>query len=180
MHTVLEQIRARLSGMQRTRLLLLTGLCGAALLLLPSLLPERKDLHRGNLPQDEPAQTVLYREALEERLTALLSGMEGVGQVQVMVTVSGTAEQVYAEELKTSQNESGLRQEMQPVILRGSSGDAALAAKTNCPSVQGAAILCEGGSHAAVQERVSRAAAAVLGIPQTRIFVGQSARSAKY
>ena len=180
MHPLPERILEKLRGIRRTHLILLTGLCGTALLLLPGLLPDRKEpLHTG-IMQNEPANTALYRQELEERLTKLLSGMEGVGQVQVMVTVSGTAEQVYAEERKTSQSDRGTQLETQPVIIRSSGGESALAAKTYCPAVQGAAILCEGGSHAAVQERVSRAAAAVLGIPQTRIFVGKSAISDKF
>lgn len=176
MHLRIGELLEKLRGENKSRLILLLGICGAVLLLIP---------HHGRqepvpLPADGTVQAEQYRQQLEERLTALLSAMEGVGQAQVMITVSGTAEQVYAEEIKTSRGANGLRQESEPVITRSGSIESPLVARTVCPAVDGAAILCSGGDHAAVQERVSRAAAALLGIPQSRIFVGRSAASSKF
>lgn len=174
----LTGLRERLRMLQRPRLLLIAGLCGAALLILPGIRTESRA--QSPPPADGTAQAEQYREALETRLTDLLNGMEGVGEVRVMVTVSGTAEQVYAEEVKASQNERGRQQEAQVVITRSSGAEAPIVAKTVCPSVLGAAILCSGGDHAAVQERIRKAASAVLGIPQGQIFVGKSATSSKF
>lgn len=166
-------LREKLNGLQRPRIILIAGLCGAALLILPGILPEKRA--QSPPPADGTVQAEQYREMLERRLTDLLNGMEGVGQVQVMVTVSGTAEQIYASEVKASQNERARQQEAALVITRSSGTEAPVIAKTVCPAVLGAAVLCSGGSHAAVQERVRKAASAVLGIPQGQIFVGKSA-----
>ena len=172
------ELRKRLNIMQRPRLILIAGLCGAAFLVLPGTFPAKK---KPAAPvTGETAQAEQYRETLETRLTELLTGLEGVGQVQVMITVRSTAEQIYAEEVKTSQNERGKQQEAALVITRSSGAEAPIIAKTVCPAVQGAAILCTGGDHAAVQERVRKAASAVLGIPQGQIFVGKAAASTKF
>lgn len=178
MHPWITALRNRLAGMQRERIILLAGLCGAALLILPGMLSAGKKT-AVPLP-DAAAQTEQYRTSLEERLTSLLNGMEGVGHVQVMITVSSTAEQICAEEVKASQNERGRQQEASVVITRNSGTESPVITKTVCPAVMGAAILCSGGEHAAVQERVRRAASAVLGIPQGQIFVGKAAISSKY
>ncbi|MBR5723131.1 MAG: hypothetical protein IKX57_05830 [Oscillospiraceae bacterium] len=175
MHPRIRELTERLCGENRSRLILLLGICGAVLLLLPQ--HSRKEPVSLTPPADGTVQAEQYREQLEERLTGLLSAMEGVGQAEVMITVSGTAEQIYAEEIRTSRGDSGIRQESEPVMTRSGSTESPLIARTVCPAVEGAAILCDGGDHAAVQERVSRAAAALLGIPQTRIFVGRSAAS---
>lgn len=165
-------LREKLNGLQRPRIILIAGLCGAALLILPGILPEKRAQPP---PADGTVQAEQYRESLERRLTDLLNGMEGVGQVQVMITVSGTAEQIYASEVKASQNERARQQEAALVITRSSGAEAPVIAKTVCPAVLGAAVLCSGGDHAAVQERVRKAASSVLGIPQGQIFVGKSA-----
>ncbi|MBP0967110.1 MAG: hypothetical protein J5722_05725 [Oscillospiraceae bacterium] len=180
MHPRIGELLGKLRSTDRSRLILLSGIIGAVLLLLPGMLPHHSRQEPASLPSDGTVQAEQYRQQLEERLTALLSAMEGVGHAEVMITVSGTAEQVYAEEIKTSRGANGIRQESEPVMTRSGSSEAPLIARTVCPAVEGAAILCSGGDHAAVQERVSRAAAALLGIPQTRIFVGRSAASSKF
>ena len=69
------------------------------MILLSGLLPKRQTSEQ----QAEPPPAVsaesepdAYRLMLEDRLTKLLSQMEGVGSVTVMITVGGSAEQIYA------------------------------------------------------------------------------------
>ena len=112
--------------------------------------------------------------ALETQLTGLLGKMEGVGAVTVMVTVSGTPEQVYAEEVKQTKSDKQTQRESQYVLTRNGSAESALVAETRYPAVCGVAVLCSGGGHAAVRERVAQAVATVLGLPASRIYVGVS------
>lgn len=176
---MIDDLRTRFGGEKGVRLIVLLGLAGMALILLSGLLPD------ADTKTPEPAMQYAeagdnpdadsYRQMLEQRLTELLSQMEGVGQVTVMITVSGSAEQVYAEEVKTSSSDHSSSKESAFVITKQGGDEAALRAETKYPAVQGAAVLCSGGDHAAVQERVSKAVATVLGIPAARIFVGKSA-----
>ena len=171
-----SELREKLADKQKSSFLILLGLCGVCLLLLPNLLPEKSPQPRAE-PQDAGFSVETYREQLENRLTDLLEDLDGVGHVQVMITCSCSAEQVYAEAVKSAQSDRNIQQETEYIITRSGGNESALIEKTRYPAVQGAAILCTGGGHAAVQERVSRAAAALLGISPARIFVGQSSET---
>lgn len=176
---MIDRLRTRLGGENGIRLIVLLGLAGMALILLSGLLPDAKpkqsepELQCAEAGDNPDADS--YRQMLEQRLTELLSQMEGVGQVTVMITVSGSAEQVYAEEVKTSSSDHNTQRESVYVITKQGGDEAALRSETKYPAVQGAAVLCSGGDHAAVQERISKAVSTVLGIPAARIFVGKSA-----
>lgn len=177
MHELTEALRKRLPKRTDTRLIVLLGLAGMALILLSGLLPHKTEqTPAAEAPPAEMTVTApeAYRAELEARLTALLSRMEGVGAVTVMITLGGSAEQVYAEEVKASRSETAAQTESAPVLTRTGGSETALLTETKYPPVQGAAILCTGGDHAAVKERVTNAAAAVLGIPSAQIYVGKA------
>ncbi len=156
------------------RIVLLLGLSAMALLLLSELLPKSGNAEHPTKPaMDRAADCGDFVSETESRLALLLSEMDGVGQATVMVSVSGTAEQVYAEEVRASQNGTGRQSETALVITRSNGSESALVAQTRCPEVTGVAVLCTGGGSAAVQERVIRAVSTVMGIPTSRVFVGR-------
>ena len=64
MHPWLTGLRERLRMLQRPRLLLIAGLCGAALLILPGIRKESRA--QSPPPADGTAQAEQYREALPE------------------------------------------------------------------------------------------------------------------
>lgn len=169
-----ERLKGLLGRIGKVRLIVITGIAGMVLILLSGLLA---DSGTSAQTQPEPQQSVLcdaetYRADLETRLTALLSRMDGVGSVTVMVTVGGSAEQVYAQEVKRASSDHSVQTEYDPVLARHGSDESAVIAETRYPAVTGAAILCTGGGHAAVRERVVQAATAVLGIPSNQVYVG--------
>ena len=174
MQNLIERLRGWLSGEKGIRTAVILGLAGMLLILLPSLLPAR-DRSDPVLPAESDDLTDSYRAALETRLLTLLSEMDGVGQVSVMITVRGSAEQIFAEEVKTVQGGSSTQVQSAYVLTRSGGDESALVAETVYPEIQGVAVLCSSGDHAAVQERIRNAAATVLGIPPTRIFVGKAA-----
>ena len=177
-----EALRARLRTVPHTRLIVLLGFAGMALILLSGLLPDHKEQGRAEpLPPAETAEAgqEAYRAALESRLSALLSCMDGAGAVKVMVTLGGSAEQVYAEEVKISHSGDKSQTESAPVLSRVSGDESALITETKSPPVQGAVILCTGGDHAAVRERITNAVSALLGIPASQIYVGKAAANSE-
>ena len=93
-----------------------------------------------------------------EQLTSLLSGMEGVGRAQVMVTLAGGEAYHYAD--------SG---------TRISAGREALLETVSCPSVTGVVVICEGGGAPVIQERVTRAVQTACGIPGNHVYVAKLA-----
>ncbi len=175
MHELSEKLRQMIQGEHRVRLIILLGIAGMGLILLSGIVP--KKTAQPQQPEAPPADAAAapdqYREEMEARLTALLSRMDGVGQVTVMLTVSGSAEQIYAEEVKDAHSPNNTQRSSAPVITRAGGSESALLTEIRYPAIQGAAILCTNGDHAAVQERVTSAAAALLDIPVKQIYVGK-------
>ena len=167
-----DKLKEMLSGRNRVRLITALGFLGMALILLSGL---QKKTEQTAVPlKSEPSAAEEYRTELEIRLTAMLGRMEGVGAVSVMVTVTGTAEQIYAEEVKQTKSDRQTQRESQYVITKSGGEESALLAETRYPAVCGVAVLCSGGGHAAVRERVTQAVSTVLSLPPGKIFVGQA------
>ncbi len=114
-----------------------------------------------------------YAMLLEQRLGRMLMQLEGVGNVQVMITVNSTAAQIYAEEVKASENDRGSQSEHNLVITRQNGDEAPLIEKTEYPAVQGVIVLCSGGHSATIKEQVTKAVSTVLNIPAADIYVGK-------
>lgn len=176
---LMDKLRSLFREENRLRLIIVLGITGIAMILLSGLLPKKQNAE----PRAEPSNAIsaandpdAYRILLEERLTELLTHMDGVGSVTVMITVGGSAEQIYASEIRDSQSENGSQTSSAPVLTRTNGDEAALLKETKYPAVRGAAILCTGGGHAVVQERVAKAASTLLGVPVNQIYVGQAAR----
>ncbi|MDD7428256.1 MAG: hypothetical protein SOU50_05750 [Oscillospiraceae bacterium] len=109
------------------------------------------------------SQNGAYEEELEKRLAEILSSIQGVGDVNVMITLSSTEEYVYAEETDTSAD----RQQREYVIA----DKGGIITKVNSPAVTGAVIVCEGGGDTRVCEKVYEAVSVALGLPSNRICV---------
>ena len=172
---MIERIRVFFRSSKGIRVTVLLGIAGMLLILFSGMMPdgEKKQPEAGGIGA-ESINADAYRTAMEARLTELLSGMDGVGAVQVMVTLNGSAEQIYAEEVRVSKGDHNEQKQSEYVITRSGGNESALLSRTAYPDVQGAAVLCAGGGHASVREKVQRAAATLLGIPVSRVFVGKT------
>ncbi len=166
----LQQWKAALSR-HKTTLLVIIGLLGMGCILLSELTAKDEKPVQTQSAATEDAETD-YETALEARLTAMLSRMEGVGTVSVMVTVKGSTEQVYAEEVKESAGEHNNQTQHAPVITKKDGDESALITKTQYPDIHGVAILCTGGDNAVIREQVCDAVSTILGIPVSHIYVG--------
>lgn len=109
------------------------------------------------------SQNDAYEARLEKRLEEILSGIQGVGDVRVMITLSSSEEYVYAEETDTSAD----RQQREYVIA----DKGGIVTKVNSPALTGAVIVCEGGGNSQVCEKVYEAVSVALGLPSNRICV---------
>lgn len=108
-----------------------------------------------------------YRAEIEAELEDILSSIEGVGSVNVMVTVGSSEEYVYAQ----SSSRNNDKEEQDYVIIKNGSKEGALVKRVKAPSVTGVVIVCDGGASSKVCERVYNAVTAALGIPSSRIYV---------
>lgn len=141
--------------------------------------------------QAEPAESVsdagtllsADTRTLEQRLSEMVSRIDGAGRSCVMVTMDSTREAVYAQDLRetedtSSSSESGrttesgnISREQTHILMDRGSGEEPLVEKQIEPRVRGVMILCEGAENPVVEQRVTEAVKTVLGISASRICV---------
>lgn len=146
---------------KKHRLLLLMIAAGVILLTLPA---EEKT------PQPEPVQAAVTEESqsLEERLSGLLSKMEGAGKTAVLLTQARGEQLLY----QTDESASGsdLRTETVLVTNAGREETGLLRQKL-APVYQGAVILCQGADRPEVRLRIVEAVMSATGLTSDKITV---------
>lgn len=153
----------------KRRLLLLLGVAGILLIAGSELLP-----HSSSDAESVAAATVSLsaaqvEQALEERITTLLSCTAGVGRCQVMVTLERGSQFVYAADKSVAADASGEK----TLTVQTETGPVGLLVTEVQPAVRGVAIICDGGGDGAVQERVRALVTAALDIPGRRVCVAK-------
>lgn len=154
-------------ALKRYRYVLLVMAAGALLLMLPT--GEGKT---GQEDQDRPAQTEQFNlDVFEEKLAQALSGIEGAGKAQVVLTLKSGSRQILAQDVERE----GERSATSPVTVgRGSGTQEVVPLYTLSPQFQGALVVCPGGGDPAVKLRLLEAVSALTGLGSDRISICQS------
>lgn len=150
----------------RYKYVALVLLAGAALMLLPG----------GGEETDRTAEaaSAFSLAETEQRLTELLGHMEGVGRVQVMLTLKGGSSLELAEDTDETAHGEEQRSQRQPVTLnRGSGYQEVVVTQETYPAFQGAVVVCQGAGSSAVRLAVTEAVAALTGLSADCITVAQ-------
>lgn len=168
-----ERLRRQLCSVRGVRLVVILGVAGLALILLSGFLPSKEETPKETTVSaiDSSAELQAYCNQLESRLVQILEQMDGVGKCEVMLTATGTAETVYAQDEETDRAEEKIQAQRKCVIVSDGDGEQALVERVVSPQISGVIIVCSGASSSVVQERVSDAVQAVLDIPSNRICV---------
>ena len=150
---------------------LLILLAGVALLLWPT---EPKSEQ-----QQEPAEAV--REAVsltetEERMRSILSKIDGVGQLELMLTVESTQEREFLQDTELSYSGATAAPDnytrcSEAVVLSGDGGEEPVVVRNVGLTYRGALVVCTGGANAEVKLAVTQAVAALTGLSSDRITV---------
>lgn len=166
---------------KRLRIVVGLGLAGILLLSLSGLFQGREDEAPPVSSESQTAATEVYRQVLEEKVTALIETIAGVGQARVMLTMHSGVEYVYITEenldldrsMTGSQTTAEKRSSQEKTLLvEDQNGRKKALLKTTLePTVRGAVVVCDGGGDPAVVERVTEAVRAILGISANRICV---------
>ncbi len=128
-----------------------------------------------------------YEKNLEERLKNLLESMEGVGAVEVMVTVKETKEKVVLTEKpysKTTLNESdsdgGVRtseeesRDYNTVYVTDDSGNTVpYVVNEIMPEIEGVAIIAKGGDSVAVKEKIINVVKSLFNVDANKISISK-------
>lgn len=166
----------------KLRLAVILGAAGMMLILVSELLPNRDKEEAP--PSTEQAAvdegSELFKRQVEQELKEMLEQIQGVGSCEVMVSVEGTTEYVYAENISRSTDENADRKSDrldENVVLIDAGGEKqALVRKVIKPQISGVMIVCEGGGSIQVNERVLKAVSTALNISSSRVCVEMKRR----
>ncbi len=112
-----------------------------------------------------------YRD-LQREMEEVLGRISGVGQVRVMLTEEDGGERRLAADVTASRRGESEYSESSKTVLAGGSGRGeAVVTGSRAPTYRGALIVCQGADRAAVRLAVTRAVAALTGLPTGRIAV---------
>ena len=171
-----NKLSEKLSGLDRRKLIVFLGIAGMLLILISELIPDKSEKTEQSLTtQNDDTDSEQYKQQLENELDSILSDIDGVGETSIMITLDGTTEYIYAEELDTTtDNNDGKKRESyrSNIVMTENGGDKkALIKKVIRPQVTGVLIACTGGDDILTKEKVIGAVSAVLGIPAGRVYV---------
>lgn len=156
---MIQTLREWFSGRNKLHWLVAIGLIGMVLIGLSEWRNKTPTEHR----DDGSVSAQQVEEALERRITTLLSHVEGVGDCYVMVTLEQGVQQVYASE-KSSGSESVL-------TVSTDSGPVGLLITEIQPIIKGVVVVCDGGGDSEVRERVTAAVATAFNLSTRRVYV---------
>ncbi len=108
-----------------------------------------------------------YRADLETRMKAICSRVAGVGEVDVIVTLAGGCEYIYATDKKTT-----VGGESTSYVTVGSGGEESpIYVTERAPAIVGIGVVCTGGMDPAVRREVTALLSAAFGVGSNRIYV---------
>lgn len=166
--TQLSELQKRLSaGISKFRLPLLIFAAGLLLMLLPT----GKRSTQAVKTAAQAAQTQELTPSQEE-MEAILSRIDGVGRVDLLLTLRTSGASVYQTDTRTVTSGSGTTEECQTVFGQTSgSGKEPVVQTTLAPQYQGALVVCDGADRASVRLAVVQAVTSLTGLGSNQIAV---------
>ena len=172
----------RLKGLlQKKNALFVLGIAGILLLGASELFPKSQQKADVFAQSGQEMSVSAQEQILEERVQQIVETVDGAGKVKVMITLEDAGETIYAQDEQLDA-EHQYDENGQKVLDRNSgqsshlffdsgSDEQPLVETMRQPTVQGVAVICEGGGDIAVESRITQVVATVLGIPTSRVCV---------
>ncbi len=122
-----------------------------------------------------------YEQQLEKRLIKILKQMEGVGQVDVMITLASDEEKIYANERtqntesQEEEDEKGnkrvyYKDDLQSKIMM-QNGEVPVVIKEKRPQIEGVLVLAQGAGNSEVKNCIIASVSSLLNVPVHKISV---------
>ena len=151
--------------------ILLPGVLGLLLMLWPTA----KETPDPETPEELTLRVDLSD--LESRLAQALEQIQGVGKVQVILTVKSGYETVYLYNQDRTYTENGdhYTDAVKSTLVQQGSGSSAqpIVSKILNPVFQGALVVCQGADRAGVQLQVTEAVRALTGLSANNIVISK-------
>lgn len=172
----IDQAKSKISKNKKLFLIVVIGVAGMLLILLSELFDTEDTVKEDTAASTEQIVTGnTYKEKIEKELLSVISKIDGIGTVDLLVTVDGTTEYIYAEELDTSHDESDDEQKEgynnKIVIVDENGVQKPLIKKIIEPNVTGVLVVCTGGDRFETINKVQKAVSTALNIPASSVCV---------
>lgn len=164
-----------LSG--KVLIIVIIGILGLLMIVLSEFFPNGK-VEKGKdiaNTMDNTSYSESFKQRTERELREIIGKIDGVGEVSLMITLDGTTEYVYAEDVDTETDEENdsksNKYKNEVIIVDSDGGEKALIKKIVEPKVKGVVIVCSGGGKTEIKERVTKAVSSALNISTNNICV---------
>lgn len=162
---------------ERYRYFLLVVAVGALLMLFSFPVSPEKETEKA---AEDSADSFDLAE-FEEQVMTSLSAIDGVGRVEVMLTLKSTAQSVYASDTQSSQSSSDASssessQTTMSILSDGSYGETPVLIQSNYPTFRGAVIICDGADDSEVCLEVTEAVSALCDLSSDHITIVKMSR----
>lgn len=108
-----------------------------------------------------------YRLALEQELSGLLSKMDGVGKVEVMITLENSGQKQLDKNVESSDNSYS----SETVIYENDDREAPYIVDSCMPNVAGVVVVAQGGENPVVASRILDAVQSLFGLEAHKITI---------
>ena len=151
---------------------------GLAALVFSELWQGSNDAQTQAVTVPNRVSTQEYVQSLEERLTSIISSIDGAGVTRVMITLESGNEDVYLHNYDYGEDvdEGGAgNREMKDeyVIVDSGGAENGIVIRVEEPRIRGVAVVCEGGGNAYVKTQIISTVTALLDISSARVSVAK-------
>ncbi len=179
---IFKDLKKALAGFKssenKTRIVFVLGIAGIMLIALSSLNTGAKPANKGTeslSSEQDYIESERFRQQITDELETILTNIDGVGDCRVMISVEGTSEYYYAENIdkmqEYSSNGSNEKYTNEVVVIDSGGTKQALVRKKVKPKINGVVVVCSGGGDITVKERVIKAVSAALNLSYGKICV---------
>lgn len=169
MNLTKDKIKEFLSRLGKYKLAILIAAVGIVIFLLP-IGKKSDDVQKEEILTEQVKER--YEISEEERISSILSSVEGVGSVRVMLTVKDEGVTKFQTDKKcTTSTEQTQSEETTVLIGSGSSVQEPLISQKTVPQYLGALIVCRGGDDPAVRFSLTEALCSLTGLRANQITI---------
>ena len=170
MQNLIDKIRQD----KKLTIVLLIGVVGVVMLIFVRSDSETKTSpEKSEMTTAATYSTYDIEKIFENKLTEIISQINGAGKTSVVVSVASSGEYVYAKNIKTENDNDSMSEDSEIVIYESQNGaDEGLVISIKSPDVIGVAIVCEGGESSVVKAEITKLVTSLFGIGADRVYVG--------
>lgn len=149
--------------------ILILFIVGMALILL-SYLPSKSENTSSDFSETK------YIKTLEQKISSMVSMIDGAGDSAVIINLSSTTESVYVKENKKyfDNDDTKTKSETEDSIITmkdKNGNEYALVTKQIMPKISGVTVVCDGGNNIDVKNSVVNAVSTLLGVGANNVCV---------